>query len=42
MSTAIPATAGEHHDPVGSRLGMWLFLFTELVLFGGIFLLYAV
>jgi cytochrome c oxidase subunit 3 len=29
-------------DFVGARLGMWLFLFTELLLFGGLFLLYAV
>lgn len=29
-------------DDEGSRLGMWLFLFTELLLFGGMFLLYAV
>ncbi|MGE5340526.1 MAG: cytochrome c oxidase subunit 3 family protein [Candidatus Omnitrophota bacterium] len=25
----------------GARLGMWLFLFTEILLFGGLFLLYA-
>lgn len=31
-----------HSDPVGSRMGMWLFLFTELLLFGGLFILYAV
>jgi cytochrome c oxidase subunit III len=31
-----------HHDEVGSRMGMWLFLFTELLLFGGMFLLYSV
>jgi cytochrome c oxidase subunit III len=31
-----------HRDDVGSRLGMWLFLFTELILFGGMFLVYAV
>ena len=29
-------------DPVGAKLGMWLFLFTELILFGGLFILYAV
>ncbi|MFQ5583156.1 MAG: cytochrome c oxidase subunit 3 family protein [Calditrichia bacterium] len=29
-------------DEEGSRLGMWLFLFTELLLFGGMFLLYSV
>ncbi len=31
-----------HRDDEGSRLGMWLFLFTELLLFGGMFLLFAV
>lgn len=36
------AMAEEHRDPVGARIGMWLFLFTELLLFGGLFLLYAV
>ena len=37
-------TAGVHvhRDDVGSRMGMWLFLFTELILFGGMFLLYSV
>lgn len=29
-------------DYTGAKLGMWLFLFTELLLFGGLFLLYAV
>lgn len=29
-------------DAAGARLGMWLFLFTEILLFGGLFLLYAV
>jgi cytochrome c oxidase subunit 3 len=29
-------------DNTGSRIGMWLFLFTEILLFGGLFLLYAV
>lgn len=32
----------EHHkDYAGSKMGMWLFLFTEILLFGGLFLLYA-
>ncbi|MDD9305227.1 MAG: cytochrome c oxidase subunit 3 family protein [Desulfobacter sp.] len=30
------------HDESGKRLGMWLFLYTEIVLFGGLFVLYAV
>jgi cytochrome c oxidase subunit III len=32
----------EHRDDTGSRLGMWIFIFTELLLFGGLFLVYAV
>lgn len=31
-----------HRDDVGARMGMWLFLFTEVLLFGGMFLVYAV
>lgn len=31
-----------HRDDVGSKMGMWLFLFTELILFGGMFIVYAV
>ncbi len=31
-----------HRDDVGARIGMWLFLFTELILFGGLFIVYAV
>jgi cytochrome c oxidase subunit 3 len=31
-----------HRDDLGSRMGMWLFLFTELILFGGMFVAYAV
>jgi cytochrome c oxidase subunit 3 len=44
MSTAVAAAPAEHHhyDTQGSRIAMWLFLFTELLLFGGMFLLYAV
>jgi len=40
-ATAAP-TEHVHRDDVGSRLGMWLFLFTELILFGGMFIVYAV
>lgn len=28
-------------DYTGSKIGMWLFLFTEMLLFGGLFLLYS-
>ncbi|MGC8596039.1 MAG: cytochrome c oxidase subunit 3 [Candidatus Kryptoniota bacterium] len=30
-----------HKDEKGAKIGMWLFLFTELLLFTGLFLLYA-
>jgi cytochrome c oxidase subunit 3 len=32
----------QHTDYLGDKFGMWLFLFTEILLFGGLFLLYAV
>ncbi len=32
----------EHRDYTGAKLGMWLFLFTEILLFGGMFLLYSI
>ncbi len=31
-----------HSDETGKKLGMWLFLYTEIILFGGLFVLYAV
>ena len=31
-----------HRDQTGSRIGMWIFLFTEILLFGGMFMLYSV
>lgn len=42
MSTHEHAVGHVHRDDIGSRMGMWLFLFTELLLFGGMFFLYAV
>jgi len=30
-----------HNDPSGSKFGMWLFLLTEIMLFTGLFVLYA-
>lgn len=30
-----------HRDDEASKMGIWLFLFTELLLFGGMFILYA-
>lgn len=32
----------EHRDDAGRKMGMWLFLFTELLLFGGLFLVYTI
>ena len=31
----------EHKDYSGAKIGMWLFLFTEFMLFGGLFILYS-
>ena len=45
---SVEATTAEHQghvvhrDDEGSKTGMWLFLFTELLLFGGLFLIYGV
>ncbi len=42
MQDSISLALGKKHsDVIGAKLGMWLFLFTELFLFGGAFLLYA-
>jgi len=30
------------YDPESSKIGMWLFIFTELLLFGGLFIVYSV
>ncbi len=32
----------DHYDPEASKIGMWLFIFTELLLFGGLFIIYSV
>lgn len=42
MSSQEQAAAHIHRDDIGARMGMWLFLFTELILFGGMFILYSV
>jgi cytochrome c oxidase subunit III len=37
-----PATPDHpHKDYEGAKFGMWLFLFTEILLFGGLFILYS-
>ncbi len=42
MNSQEHAVSHVHRDDIASRMGMWLFLFTELILFGGMFFLYAV
>lgn len=42
MSSQDHAAAHVHRDDIGAKMGMWLFLFTELLLFGGLFFLYSV
>jgi cytochrome c oxidase subunit 3 len=32
----------EHRDDEGAKIGMWIFIFTELLLFGGLFIAYSV
>ena len=39
---AVESHSHVHRDDVGAKMGMWLFLFTEVLLFGGMFLVYAV
>ena len=41
MAEAI-AHHDEHRDDMASKLGIWLFIFTELLFFGGLFVTYAV
>ncbi len=40
-ATPPPGQKVSHKDYEGSKLGMWLFLFTEILLFGGLFILYS-
>jgi len=35
-------TEHDHYDAEASKIGMWLFIFTELLLFGGLFIVYSV
>jgi cytochrome c oxidase subunit 3 len=42
MSTTANLAVTHHRDYTGAKVGMWLFLFTEILLFGGLFILYAV
>jgi cytochrome c oxidase subunit 3 len=40
-SNASLPSAAPHHDYPGAKLGMWIFIFTELILFGGLFVAYG-
>ncbi len=42
MNEPIPYLRDQSYDGIGVRLGMWLFLFSEIMFFGMLFLLYAV
>lgn len=41
QGTAAAQQHHEHYDPEANRIGMWLFLFTEVLLFGALFIAYA-
>jgi cytochrome c oxidase subunit 3 len=41
MDDAETLVAGEVRDATGARLGMWLFILSEILLFGGLFILYS-
>ena len=42
MEKIEPIQTGHARDIEGAKMGMWVFLFTEMLLFGGLFLLYSV
>ncbi len=42
MSSSHSTSVEVHGEGVKARVGMWLFLLSEILLFGGLFLLYAV
>jgi cytochrome c oxidase subunit III len=41
MSVSAEPSRESHRDTAGAKLGMWLFVFTELILFGGLFIAYG-
>ncbi len=41
MDEAKELVSGEVRDDTGSKLGMWLFILSEILLFGGMFILYS-
>ena len=42
MNNENNAVIHSHRDDISTRMGMWFFLFSELLLFGGLFLMYSV
>lgn len=42
METTATHHADLHRDDTASKIGMWLFIFTEILLFGGLFIVYSV
>jgi len=42
METTATHHADMHRDDDASKIGMWLFIFTEILLFGGLFIVYSV
>ncbi|MBN3034776.1 MAG: cytochrome c oxidase subunit 3 family protein [Bacteroidales bacterium] len=42
MQNMVLSNSGHLRDDVAAKMGMWLFLFTELLLFGGLFLVYTI
>jgi cytochrome c oxidase subunit 3 len=42
MDETVALKEGEPGDYVGAKLGMWLFVLSEILLFGGMFILYSV
>ena len=42
MENNLDSEKEQHIDYMGKKIGMWFFLFTELLFFGGMFLLYSV
>ncbi len=42
METTVNVHSDIHRDDTASKLGMWLFIFSELLLFGGLFIVYSV
>jgi cytochrome c oxidase subunit 3 len=42
METTATHHSDMHRDDTAAKLGMWLFIFTEILLFGGLFIVYSV